>query len=149
MKILHCINSLGRGGAEKTLIRLVNGSNYDHAIITILPNTPLNSELKKNILVISILPLNIHKINITTPDNFIPRFCSTLSIEQKHIDLMKLICKKIIKLPDISCSKDPTELKLLIKMSEEIYIATRNPKKRSEPEKSVYKFARGSWEKAC
>ncbi len=46
--------------------------------------------------------------------------------------------------PDISCSMDPAELKFLLKMSKEIYIASRNPKKRSEPEESVYKFARGS-----
>jgi sialic acid synthase SpsE len=46
--------------------------------------------------------------------------------------------------PDISCSMDPAELRHLIDRSREIHIATRNPKGRSEPEKAVYRFARGS-----
>jgi transcription initiation factor TFIIB len=58
----------------------------------------LNNYIKNNL---------IYKINITTPENFIPRFCSSLQIESKYIELMKLICKKIIKLPDISENTPP------------------------------------------
>ena len=46
--------------------------------------------------------------------------------------------------PDISCSMDPAELKLIIDRSQEIFIARRNTKKRSTEEESVYKFARAS-----
>jgi len=46
--------------------------------------------------------------------------------------------------PDISCSMDPAELRLLIDRSREIHIATRNPKQRTSPEEVVYRFARGS-----
>ena len=43
MKILHCINSLDIGGAEKTLVRLINSSNHKHRIITILDSQLLKS----------------------------------------------------------------------------------------------------------
>ena len=46
--------------------------------------------------------------------------------------------------PDISCSMDPTELKILIDKSKEIFITRRNPKIRSKEEEAVYKFARAS-----
>lgn len=46
--------------------------------------------------------------------------------------------------PDISCSMDPAELRLLIDRSKEIHQAVRNPKKRSDPEEAVYRFARSS-----
>lgn len=46
--------------------------------------------------------------------------------------------------PDISCSMDPAELRLLIDRSREIWIAAKNPKQRSAPEEAVYRFARGS-----
>ncbi|NBP57607.1 polyhydroxyalkanoate biosynthesis repressor PhaR, partial [bacterium] len=46
--------------------------------------------------------------------------------------------------PDIAASMDPSELKYLIDRSREIQIARNNPKKRTESEESVYKFARGS-----
>ena len=46
--------------------------------------------------------------------------------------------------PDISCSMDPAELRLLIDRSVEIYKALRNPKQRTTPEEDVYKFARAS-----
>lgn len=46
--------------------------------------------------------------------------------------------------PDISCSMDPLELSWLIHHSKEVFIATQNPKARSEEEESVYKFARSS-----
>ena len=62
MKILHCINSLGRGGAEKTLVRLLNGSSSEHAIVTFLPNLVLKKELTKTILIISIFPFKWKKL---------------------------------------------------------------------------------------
>jgi len=46
--------------------------------------------------------------------------------------------------PDISCSMDPAELRLLIDRSREIWIAANNPKQRSAPEEDVYRFARAS-----
>ncbi len=46
--------------------------------------------------------------------------------------------------PDISCSMDPSELRYLVDRSREIHIAAHNPKQRTQPEESVYRFARGS-----
>ena len=46
--------------------------------------------------------------------------------------------------PDITCSMDPAELRLLVDRSTEIYKALMNPKQRTEPEEGVYKFARAS-----
>ena len=46
--------------------------------------------------------------------------------------------------PDITCSMDPAELRLLVDRSIEIHKALMNPKQRTEPEESVYKFARAS-----
>lgn len=46
--------------------------------------------------------------------------------------------------PDIICSMDPAELRLLIDRSREIHTALMNPKKRSAPEEDVYRFARAS-----
>ena len=46
--------------------------------------------------------------------------------------------------PDICCSMDPAELRLLKDRGEEIHLAIRNPKGRSSGEENVYKFARGS-----
>lgn len=46
--------------------------------------------------------------------------------------------------PDISCSMDPAELRFLIDRSQEIHTALNNPKKRSNAEEGVYKFARSS-----
>ena len=46
--------------------------------------------------------------------------------------------------PDISCSMDPAELRLMIDRSVEIYKALKNPKQRTTPEEDVYKFARAS-----
>ncbi|WP_271437189.1 N-acetylneuraminate synthase family protein [Lentibacter algarum] len=46
--------------------------------------------------------------------------------------------------PDISCSMDPAELKFIIDQSKEVHCALMNPKKRSDAEESVYKFARSS-----
>ena len=46
--------------------------------------------------------------------------------------------------PDISCSMDPAELRLIIDRSEEIHTALMNPKQRTTPEEDVYKFARAS-----
>lgn len=46
--------------------------------------------------------------------------------------------------PDIVCSMDPVELKILIDRSREIHTALNNPKVRSSAEEDVYYFARGS-----
>ena len=46
--------------------------------------------------------------------------------------------------PDITCSMDPTELRLIVDRSIEIHKALMNPKQRTEPEEDVYKFARAS-----
>ena len=46
--------------------------------------------------------------------------------------------------PDISCSMDPAELRLLIDRSKEIWVAANNDKKRTGPEEDVYRFARAS-----
>ena len=46
--------------------------------------------------------------------------------------------------PDISCSMDPAELRVLVDRSKEIHVALRNSKSRSEKEEAVYLFARGS-----
>ena len=46
--------------------------------------------------------------------------------------------------PDIQCSMDPAELRLLINISKEIWTANMNEKQMSVPEEDVYRFARGS-----
>lgn len=46
--------------------------------------------------------------------------------------------------PDIINSMDPSELRHLIDRSKEIWIAANNPKKRTEAEEPVYRFARAS-----
>ena len=46
--------------------------------------------------------------------------------------------------PDITCSMDPLELKILIEKAKEIFITRKNPKIRSKEEEAVYKFARAS-----
>ena len=46
--------------------------------------------------------------------------------------------------PDIICSMDPTELKILKDRSLEIFIARQNKKQRTIEEESVYNFARSS-----
>ena len=46
--------------------------------------------------------------------------------------------------PDITCSMDPAELRLLVDRSIEIHRALMNPKQRTKQEEDVYKFARAS-----
>ena len=46
--------------------------------------------------------------------------------------------------PDIICSMDPAELRLLIDRSREIHTALYNDKQRTGPEEDVYRFARAS-----
>ncbi len=46
--------------------------------------------------------------------------------------------------PDISCSMDPAELRLLVDRSAEIHTALNNPKQRTDAEGAVYLFARSS-----
>lgn len=63
MKIIHLINSLGQGGAEMTLIRLINNSCKSHLIITILNKYSITNKLKKRVKIISIFPISLKKIN--------------------------------------------------------------------------------------
>ena len=49
MRILHCITSLDTGGAEKTLVRLVNKSKYKHLILTINNSHSLKKFLNNQI----------------------------------------------------------------------------------------------------
>lgn len=46
--------------------------------------------------------------------------------------------------PDVICSMDPAELRLLIDRSKEIWVAANNNKQRTGPEEDVYRFARAS-----
>lgn len=46
--------------------------------------------------------------------------------------------------PDISSSMDPSELKIIIDKSKEIFKASKNHKQRTKPEENVFRFARGS-----
>ena len=46
--------------------------------------------------------------------------------------------------PDIACSMDPAELRLLLDRSREIHVALHNKKQRTGPEEDVYRFARAS-----
>ena len=46
--------------------------------------------------------------------------------------------------PDISCSMDPAELRFLVDRSREVHTALHQPKRRTEAEESVYRFARAS-----
>lgn len=46
--------------------------------------------------------------------------------------------------PDISCSMDPAEVRLIVDRSREIHAALMNPKQRTGPEEDVYLFARAS-----
>ena len=62
MKILHCINSLNIGGAEKTLVRIINKSKFQHSIITILNSHKLKEVLKEEVLILSLFPIDFKKI---------------------------------------------------------------------------------------
>lgn len=62
MKILHCITSLDTGGAEKTLVNLVNRSRYEHFILTIKNSHKLKEFLKDEVQVINIWPISIRRI---------------------------------------------------------------------------------------
>ena len=89
------INNVSRSQKEIAEIFNINQSHITQGRKKLLE---LNNYIKNNL---------IYSINITTPENFIPRFCSSLDIEDKYIDLMKLICKKVQKLPDISENTPP------------------------------------------
>jgi len=58
MRILHCITTLDVGGAEKTLVRLVNNSQYKHLIITVKNSHKLRTFLKDEVTIISIYPFS-------------------------------------------------------------------------------------------
>jgi transcription initiation factor TFIIB len=89
------INNVSRSQKEIAEIFNLNQSNITQGRKKLLE---LNNYIKNKL---------IYSINITTPINFIPRFCSTLNIESKYIELMKLIAKKVQKLPDISENTPP------------------------------------------
>ena len=89
------INNVSRSQKEIAEIFNINQTYITQARKKLLA---LNNYIKNN--------LN-YNINITTPSNFISRFCSLLNVEEKYISLMKLICKKIQKLPDISENTPP------------------------------------------
>ena len=89
------INNVSRSQKEIAAIFNINQSHITQGRKKLLE---LNNYIKNNL---------IYSMNITTPENFIPRFCSSLDIEHKYIDLMKLICKKVQKLPDISENTPP------------------------------------------
>ena len=89
------INNVSRSQKEIAEIFNINQSHITQGRKKLLE---LNNFIKNNL---------IYDINITTPENFIPRFCSSLNIENKYIDLMKLISKKVQKLPDISENTPP------------------------------------------
>ena len=89
------INNVSRSQKEIAEIFNINQSHITQGRKKLLE---LNNYIKNNL---------IYSINITTPENFIPRFCSSLDIENKYIDLMKLISKKVQKLPDISENTPP------------------------------------------
>ena len=89
------INNVSRSQKEIAEIFNINQSHITQGRKKLLE---LNNYIKNNL---------IYSINITTPENFIPRFCSALHIENKYIELMKLICKKVQKLPDISENTPP------------------------------------------
>lgn len=89
------INNVSRSQKEIAEIFNINQTHITQARKKLLE---LNNYIKKDL---------VYNINITTPENFIPRFCSFLNIEEKYILLMKLICKKVQKLPDISENTPP------------------------------------------
>ena len=89
------INNVSRSQKEIAEIFNINQTHITQARKKLLE---LNNYIKNDL---------VYSINITTPDNFIPRFCSSLNIEDKYISLMKLICKKVQKLPDISENTPP------------------------------------------
>ena len=59
----------------------------------------LNNYIKNNI---------IYKLNITKSEHFIPRFCSSLNIDKKYIDLMLLLSKKTNMINEISENTPPS-----------------------------------------
>jgi transcription initiation factor TFIIB len=90
------INNVSRSQKEIAEIFNINQTHITQARKKLLE---LNNYIKNDL---------IYSINITTPENFIPRFCSSLNIEEKYVVLMKLIAKKVQKLPDISENTPPS-----------------------------------------
>tara|TARA_B100000401_G_scaffold340441_1_gene238790 strand:+ start:71 stop:1105 length:1035 start_codon:yes stop_codon:yes gene_type:complete len=89
------INNVSRSQKE---IAEIFGINQSHITQSRKKLLELNNYIKNNIM---------YKINITSPEHFIPRFCSLLQIDKKYIQLMNILSKKIIKLPDISENTPP------------------------------------------
>ena len=89
------INNVSRSQKEIAQIFNIDQSHITQGRKKLLE---LNNYIKNTLM---------YKLNIITPDNFIPRFCSSLNIEKKYIDLMLLMCKKVQYLPDISENTPP------------------------------------------
>jgi len=128
----------------KKTIEIIEGYKCDYALLectNLYPSSPEYVSLKG----ISSLEKLFPKAVIGFSDHSIGPYMSIAalgkgaSIIERHFT-----DSRYRKGPDIQCSMDPAELKLLIDISKEVWIANRNEKQMSEPEKDVYKFARGS-----
>lgn len=100
MKIIHCITSLDTGGAERTLVRLVNHSNEKHLILTILNSHSLKIELDDKTKILSLMPISLRKLRMV--HNFIKSFNpDIIQGWMYHGDLVASILKFIYKKPCI------------------------------------------------
>lgn len=125
-------------------VKIIDESNIDYALLectNLYPSPPEIvslmgiSELKKE-FPDALVGFSDHSIGPTIALSSIA--LGACIIERHFTD------SRYRKGPDISCSMDPSELKFIIDRSREIFLAANNPKMRSKPENSVYKFARSS-----
>ncbi len=125
-------------------VKIIEESNIDYALLectNLYPSPPEIvslmgiSELKKE-FPDALVGFSDHSIGPTIALSSIA--LGACIIERHFTD------SRYRKGPDISCSMDPSELKFIIDRSKEIFLAANNPKMRSKPENSVYKFARSS-----
>ena len=125
-------------------IKIIESFNVDYALLectNLYPSPPEIVSLKgitelKKAFPKAVIGFSDHSIG---PSISLGAVALGASIIERHFT-----DNRYRKGPDIVCSMDPCELKLLIEKSKEIYIAINNPKKRTIPENEVYKFARGS-----
>lgn len=128
---------------QKT-VKILNQEEVDYALLectNLYPSPPEFVSLRgiselKNHFPNAIIGFSDHSIG---PHMALASIALGSSIIERHFT-----DSKYREGPDISCSMDPAELKLLIEKSKEIYLASKNPKSRTEPEEDVYKFARSS-----
>ena len=128
----------------KKSIGIIENMKIDYALLectNLYPSSPEYVSLKG----IQELKNNFPKAVIGFSDHSIGPYMAISSvalgaciIERHYTD------NRYRKGPDISCSMDPIELKIIIEKSKDIYIASKNSKDRTAPEEEVYKFARGS-----